>query len=196
MNIFLLKKGKRRQAFTLIELIVVIAIIGLLAAILTPQIGNIVDKSKAVATLAVYKVIESACINHYNDTGNYAQEWNVYYAGAGYHNLSESYYAGWNGPYLKPFGYGINPTKGWPAISNSLGTWNADSGFDLNRDGTAEKTGAGNFLHFENFSVRIAQIVDNNLDGSGGTSGSWNTNGGVEWRSAWGGTIQIYLTGG
>lgn len=196
MEVFCGRRTKMVDSFTLIELMVVIAIIGVLSTVMLPQIGGMLDKAKAAKTMAAYNSLKFACLAHYADTGAYAYELYVGYAGSSYHQLSMSQsYNGWNGPYLEvPFGYGINPTKGWPAISSNLGTWNADSGFDLYRNGSADRTGAGNFMHFEQFPSRIALLIDNTIDGS--PTSSRYTRGVVEWRSAWGGTIQIYITGG
>jgi prepilin-type N-terminal cleavage/methylation domain-containing protein len=43
---------KNRKGFTLIELIVVIAILGILAAVLVPQLGGFTDKAKQAQVLS------------------------------------------------------------------------------------------------------------------------------------------------
>lgn len=52
--------NKNKKGFTLIELIIVIAIIGILGAILIPSIMNYVKKAKTKAAIADTKVIKSA----------------------------------------------------------------------------------------------------------------------------------------
>jgi prepilin-type N-terminal cleavage/methylation domain-containing protein len=185
----------RSSGFTLVELIVVVAIISLLAVTLIPRVGGLTDRAKVAKVLAVYDSLKMACDLHYADTSRYAYELLPTYSGASYHQLSQNQgYGGWNGPYIDgPITFSDNPTKGWPAVSDNLDRWYC-GGFDLDRDDIAERSGAGNFLHFERFPESLAQEIDAQVDGPG--PGNWRTTGKVEWHSHWGGTIQIYMCGG
>lgn len=55
----MLKKKKSKRAFTLIELIVVIAIIGVLIAILVPTMNGFVDQARTTTDLANARTIYS-----------------------------------------------------------------------------------------------------------------------------------------
>jgi prepilin-type N-terminal cleavage/methylation domain-containing protein len=63
-----MKKQKMSQGFTLIELMIVVAIIGILAAIAIPQFANLVSKSQEGRTKANLGTIRSALSIYYGDT--------------------------------------------------------------------------------------------------------------------------------
>ena len=56
---------KRKKGFTLMELIIVIAIMGILGAIMVPKFGNIQKDAKLKADIASAKVIADATLSLY-----------------------------------------------------------------------------------------------------------------------------------
>lgn len=63
-----MKKQKMSHGFTLIELMIVVAIIGILAAIAIPQFANLVSKSQEGATKGNLGTIRSALSIYYGDS--------------------------------------------------------------------------------------------------------------------------------
>ena len=64
-------KSRRRPAFTLLELMVVVVIIGLLAALVTTNVIDRVGKAKVVTTKAQIRTLHQAVLNYKLDTGQY-----------------------------------------------------------------------------------------------------------------------------
>lgn len=175
------------RGFTLVELMVVIAIVGLLASALTPQVSNLIDRGKTAKIVSAVKSLETAELAHYSDTGFFATEWDYYESPtAGYHALSMSQsYAGWMGPYIpKPWNYSdnvVNQDTDIGALSQCQTFCWAAANFDLDRNGSEETT-TGALVGYSGIPSNLAQRVDQILDGPGGT---WNTQGKVEWDGNW-----------
>ena len=68
------KARKRSKGFTLIELMIVVAIIGILAAVAIPKFADLVTKSKEASTKASLGAVRSALSIYYGDQeGNYPE---------------------------------------------------------------------------------------------------------------------------
>jgi general secretion pathway protein G len=110
----------KRNGFTLIELLIVMAIIGMLAAIVAPRFIDQGDKAKVQATVAQMKNLEQALDTHRLDVGKYPRTLEGLVK-------NESNSQTWNGPYMRK---GI-PNDAWgnPYHYQTPGRHNKD--FDL-----------------------------------------------------------------
>jgi general secretion pathway protein G len=66
--------GFVREGFTMVELMAILVIIGLLAAVVATNVIGKIDKAKVVSTKASLKVLHSAVTQFYLDTGRYPTE--------------------------------------------------------------------------------------------------------------------------
>ncbi|MHB8070024.1 MAG: type II secretion system major pseudopilin GspG [Desulfobaccales bacterium] len=70
----MLKKDRRTAGFTLIELMIVIAILGLMAYMVAPRLMGVMGKAKPKIALADIKNLETALDMFYLDVGRYPSQ--------------------------------------------------------------------------------------------------------------------------
>jgi general secretion pathway protein G len=137
-------RGSRRRyaAFTIIEVMAVIVIIGILASIVAVNVVGRIDKARATATKANLKMLHSAVIQFKLDTGRYPAE------EAGLQELIEqpTDVTGWNtGGYLETtslpkdawgndFIYQMFPESGKPFVIISYGANGEEGGEGYDTD--------------------------------------------------------------
>lgn len=93
------RKNRKRKAFTLVELLVVVLIITMLAAFVAPRMFSGIGKTKADLSKAKMAIIENSLARFYIDCGRYPDD------SEGLEVLimppSDMEEGKWNGPYLK-----------------------------------------------------------------------------------------------
>jgi general secretion pathway protein G len=136
--------GSRRRyaAFTIIEVMAVILIIGILGSIVAVSVVGKIDKAKVTSTKANLKLLHGAVIQFKMDTGRYPTE------EAGLQELIEqpTDVTGWNpGGYLETtslpkdawgndFVYQLSPESGKPFVIISYGADGEEGGEGINKD--------------------------------------------------------------
>ena len=66
-----MKALKNKKGFTLVELIIVIAILGILAAIAIPRMGKMTDNARAATEKSNIKMLNNLSATYYADKGVY-----------------------------------------------------------------------------------------------------------------------------
>jgi general secretion pathway protein G len=93
------RKNRNRKGFTLVELLVVVLIIGMLAAFVAPKMLLNIGKTKADLSKAKMAIIENSLARFYIDCGRYPED------SEGLEALvtppADIEEGKWNGPYLK-----------------------------------------------------------------------------------------------
>lgn len=95
----------RKKGFTLIELMVVIAIIAVLAAVIAPQVFRQVAKGRAASVESFYNSVKTAATSYFSDTGAWPASCNPANCNtiAGVNGgfvAAATNNPGWDGPYL------------------------------------------------------------------------------------------------
>ena len=168
----------KKKGFTLVELMVVVAIIGVLAAVLVPQVSRMVDRARVSATSAELNAISLAMNVYLADVGSYpptncdrGRPWGADVGLVDRGAVHPSHLASWNGPYLKEWprrtawgGIVGCAAQGAYFIHHPIG-W-------INRDGIA---GNDYWIHMNPMCVRypppmaieIDRVIDDGVAASG-----------------------------
>ncbi|MBN3039522.1 MAG: prepilin-type N-terminal cleavage/methylation domain-containing protein [Candidatus Omnitrophica bacterium] len=171
----------KQNGFTLIELVLVIAIVALLAAAITPVINSARQRAIAARILQDYETIKTACVNFNSDTGVYAQQTYDCVAEPNFcHLLNDTGIPGWKGPYLA----GEFSNDFFPDIDKVVILPWLSRDWDLDGDGITDKSmwTPGNDIGIANIPEPAAKIINDSLDQS--IPGDWKTTGRVYFRPA------------
>jgi general secretion pathway protein G len=93
MNVTRNRRRCRRHAFSLMEIMIVIVIIGMIAGLVGPALIKNLDKAKVETAEAQVKLLENACKDFYLDMSEYPKDLNDLVTNSGN--------AKWDGPYLE-----------------------------------------------------------------------------------------------
>lgn len=169
---------KKNSGFTLMEVIGVLAVIAILAAVATPQIFQAIQDAKVTAMVQTANDLKAAVARYYRDTG----KWPSHVPGHANDQNRQlmkntdgaSPIPGWDGPYLEAE---LTNTLSPGSLLQVAVTSDSNYACDLDGDGN----GDGTFITFriDGVSDDIAQDISHMLD-----KDRESTTGNTDWRKA------------
>jgi prepilin-type N-terminal cleavage/methylation domain-containing protein len=198
-------RNRGREAFTMIEMIGVLAVIAILAAMLIPRVFQAVDTARVNSTAVACESVKAAAVDHYGKYGKFDLLF-----GTNQLTLNSGVYAGYDTNVLmaeglldKPFSVRIaggDPSTNCTVQLVQGATANATQGYRL--DGTTIPTATAQYvLEVVLYNVAAADAKELNDRIDGGALGAADlvaadARGRVEYTAPAGGatTVYVYLT--
>lgn len=189
----------KQSGFTLMEMIGVVAVIGILASMATPMIFESIRNAKVTAFVEEVNVLRTAVARYYEDTGGFpvhvpTDDRDGYSLLT--QNSASSPVGGWDGPYIeKEFENPFNQ-NGYRSV---LSTTDANYQFDLDGDGNMDTSNVA-VVRVDDVSDTEAQMISDLLDNDGDVTsgnGAWNVAGRVKRHGITGNhshVVLIYLS--
>jgi type II secretion system protein G len=175
------KSTQDQRGFTLIEIVIAVAILALLATTVAPMVLKHMEDAKVTKMIQTVKALEMACIEYHMDTAQYAREYTGYTEATNHGLAMDPGYNGWDGPYLdKILSKSQNPWGGTIHLYASLNS-HTGNGYDMFGSGSVTHNGAGNSLIVWNVKEKDAERVDLKMDGD--LPGDWKTSGRIEYQN-------------
>lgn len=179
-----------RKGFTLIEIMVVVAMIAVLSVVLIPQISSAVNKARVTRTAQELRNISNAMDAYLIDVGSYppgvgdlGRTWGADMGLVSRAAVVSSHLSSWNGPYLKDW-----PVRtAWGGLKNgAIGVYfvhQTIAGY-IDRDGIQ---GNDMYVHMNNdygeyppaMAIEIDKVTDDGVGSTGNVrTGRCGTGGG------------------
>ncbi len=195
---------RRRSGFTLIEMIGVLAIIAVLAALLIPRISSAINESRVNGAALSYNSLKSSAITYFGKYGRFGGNGGTNFTGTELTNGVNN----WDSAYLLTGGFIEKPFETKLGTSSNIQVKGAgastetvtptNTAYDLDGNSTVANEASGTLVVqaiLSGVSEDDAIELNNKIDGTtlGAAAGLQDLKGRVKYAAASGGVTDVYV---